>query len=97
MERERENLEREKLEREFRLKEQGLEIELKKLEVQAKSDSLSGTSKSSVFDFTKHSRMVPPFQEQEVDKYFLHFKKSSKQLRMAKRTLDYVAPKRFDG
>ena len=74
-ERERENLEREKLQREFRLKEQELEIELKKLEIQAKSDSLSGTSKSSVFDFTKHIRMVPPFQEREVDKYFLHFEK----------------------
>ena len=25
------------------------------------------------FDVTKHIRLVPPFQEKEVDKYFLHF------------------------
>ena len=61
------------MEREFRIKEQELEIELKKLEIQAKSDSLSGTSKSSVIDFTKRIRMVPSFQEREVDKYFLTF------------------------
>ena len=27
------------------------------------------------FDITKHVRMVPPFQEREVDQYFLHFEK----------------------
>ena len=27
------------------------------------------------FDVTKHIRLVPPFQEKEVDKYFLHFEK----------------------
>lgn len=68
--------EREREEREFRLKQQ--ELELKKLEIQAKADNPSGTSKSSVFDFTKHIRMVPPFQEREVDKYFLHFEKVAK-------------------
>ena len=27
------------------------------------------------FDVTKHIRLVPPFQEKEVDKYFLHFER----------------------
>ena len=30
------------------------------------------------FDVTKHIRLVPPFQEKEVDKYFLHFEKLQK-------------------
>jgi hypothetical protein len=70
--------EREREEREFRLKQQQLEVELKRLEIQANSSSSLQASKSSVFDFTKHIRMVPPFQEQEVDKYFLHFEKVAK-------------------
>ena len=27
------------------------------------------------FDFTRHVKMVPSFQEHEVDKFFLHFEK----------------------
>ena len=30
------------------------------------------------FDVTKHFKLVPPFQEKEVDKYFLHFEKYQK-------------------
>ena len=30
------------------------------------------------FDVTKHIRLVAPFQEKEVDKYFLHLKKLQK-------------------
>ena len=30
---------------------------------------------TKVFDVTKHISLVPPFQEKEVDKYFLHFEK----------------------
>ena len=29
----------------------------------------------SQFDISKHIRFVPPFQEKEVDKYFLHYEK----------------------
>ena len=32
------------------------------------------------FDVTKHIRLVPPFQEKEVDKYFLHFEKVAENL-----------------
>ena len=33
------------------------------------------------FDVTKHIRHVPPFQEKEVDKYFLHFEKVAENLK----------------
>ncbi len=65
---------REHEEREFRLKEQ--ETELQKLQLQSQSKSAGDSS--PYFDITKHIRIVPPFQEQEVDKYFLHFGKVAK-------------------
>ena len=36
------------------------------------------------FDVTKHNRLVPPFQEKEVDKYFLHFEKVAENLNWPK-------------
>ena len=36
------------------------------------------------FDVTKHIRLVPPFQEKEVDKYFLHFEKFAENLNWPK-------------
>ena len=30
---------------------------------------------AATFDVSKHIRLVPPFQEKKVDKYFLHFEK----------------------
>ena len=36
------------------------------------------------FDVTKHIRLVPPFQEKEVDKYFLHFEKVAENLNWPK-------------
>ena len=39
---------------------------------------------SKVFDVTKHIRLVPPFQEKEVDKYFLHFEKVAENLKWPK-------------
>ena len=36
------------------------------------------------FDVTKHIRLVPPFQEKEVDKYFLHFEKVAEILKWPK-------------
>ena len=35
-------------------------------------------------DVTKHIRFVPPFQEKEVDKYFLHFEKVAEKLNWPK-------------
>ena len=70
--RERKKREWERQDREFGLKEQ--EIELRKLELQLSQTKSTGDSRP-YFDVTKHIRMVPPFQEREVDKYFLHFEK----------------------
>ena len=55
---------------------------MKELELEGKSKSKplpldSGKS----FDVTKHIRLVPPFQEKEVDKYFLHFEKVAENLK----------------
>ena len=36
------------------------------------------------FDVAKHIRLVPPFQEIEVDKYFLHFEKAAENLNWPK-------------
>ena len=36
------------------------------------------------FDVTKHIRLVRPFQEKEVDKYFLHFEKVAENLKWPK-------------
>ena len=36
------------------------------------------------FDVTKHIRLVPPFQQKEVDKYFLHFEKVAENLNWRK-------------
>ena len=79
-------IEREKLEQQERI-----EIEKEKLlfELKMKELELQGTSKSKPlpldsgksFDVTKHIRLVPPFQEKEVDKYFLHFEKVAENLK----------------
>ena len=63
-ERERERQEREK-EREFQLRMRETEMQEKATQPKHKI--------GYNFDVTKHIRLVPPFQEKEVDKYFLHF------------------------
>ncbi|CAB4031507.1 Hypothetical predicted protein [Paramuricea clavata] len=77
-EREKREWERERVEKEkeFRLREQELELRKLELEVQANGQNLR-VSSGHKFDVTKHVRMVPPFQEREVDQYFLHFEKNA--------------------
>ena len=89
-------MEREKLERaeKLEIEKERLEIEkeklqfelkMKELELQGKSKSKSlPLASSMVFDVTKHIRLVPPFQEKEVDKYFLHFEKVAENLKWPK-------------
>ena len=83
-EREREREERER-EREIELKKFELqnkqELELKKLETESK---VSHTDSEYKFDVTKFKRLVPPFQEREVDQYFLHFEKIANSLKWPK-------------
>jgi len=88
-EREREERAREEKERERQFELRRLELdhalELKKLELAGGTDEgHSSTRHSSSFDITKHIRLVPPFQEQDVDKYFLHFEKVAENLKWPK-------------
>ena len=49
---------------------------MKELELQGKSEAKYLLLDTSItFVVTKHIRFVPPIQEKEVDKYFLHFEK----------------------
>ena len=95
LEHEKLRLEMEEREREKeRERQERIEIEKEKLEFQLKMKELElqdkikpktlplDTSKS--FDVTKHIRLVPPFQEKEVDKYFLHFEKVAENLKWPK-------------
>ena len=64
---------------ELRERELAMQVKIKELEVAAAS-TMSPTPGSSDFDVSKHVRFVPPFQETEVDKYFLHFEKVASSL-----------------
>ena len=93
-EREREEREREREEREEREREREREreIELKKLELQNNLElkkletesKVSHTDSECNFDVTKFIRLVPPFQEKDVDQYFLHFEKIAKSVKWPK-------------
>ena len=85
-EREREREEREKereREREEREKEREFQLKMREIEMQERANQ----SKQKIeynFDVTKHIRLVPPFLEKEVDKYFLHFEKVAENLNWPK-------------
>ena len=52
-----------------------MSCKLKKIELASRESSKNN------FDVTKHIRLLPPFNENEVDKYFDHFEKVSDQLK----------------
>ena len=83
-----ERLAKEKLEQEERIEvekeKMHYEIRMKELELSSKSMPPVSFDPSKVFDVTKHIRLVPPFQEKEVDKYFLHFEKVAENLKWPK-------------
>ena len=82
-------------ERESQLRLKELEIRQKELSVQLQMRELetppavaprpTGTS-TPQFDISKHIRFVPPFQEKEVDKYFLHYEKIAMSLEWPRET-----------
>ena len=82
--REREEREKEReREREEREKEREFQLKMREIEMQERANQ----SKQKIeynFDVTKHIRLVPPFQEKEVDKYFLHFEKVAENLNWPK-------------
>ena len=70
-------------EREERQKEREFQLRMREIEMQERVNQ----SKQKIeynFDVTKHIRLVPPFQEKEVDKYFLHFEKVAENLNWPK-------------
>ena len=83
-----ERLAKEKLEQEERIEveKEKLQYSLKMKELELSSKSMPPVSfdPSKVFDVTKHIRLIPPFQEKEVDKYFLHFEKVAENLKWPK-------------
>ena len=63
-------------ERKEKEKERRYQLRLKELEMQEKTNSPHLPSDPTKhFNITKHIRLVPLFQEKEVNKYFLHFEK----------------------
>jgi len=76
-------LEKFKLERELeaqeRERDRQFQIKMKELELGKTTPVVSKT-----FDVTRNIRLVPPFQEKGVDKYFLHFKKVAENLKWPK-------------
>ena len=72
------------LDHELKLKEQEMTFRLgmKELEVQEVKDEMFVPNRGSPskFDPSRHVRLVPPFDEKDVDKYFLHFEKVASSL-----------------
>ena len=64
-------------------KERQYNLRMKELEMQDKV-KIKPLDLGTHFDVTKHIRLVPPFQEKEVDKYFLHFEKVAENLKWPK-------------
>ena len=60
------------------------ELRMKELEMQNMTVKRQPLDSGVHFDITKHIRLVPPFQEKEVDKYFLHFEKLAENLKWPK-------------
>ena len=60
------------------------ELRMKELEMQNMTVKRQPLDSGVHFDITKHIRLVPPFQEKEVDKYFLHFEKVAENLKWPK-------------
>ena len=72
-----EELEAQKYEKELKLKH---ERKMRALELNARSIAHE-ESIATKFDLGKNVRLVPPFNESEVDKYFQHFKRVAQNLR----------------
>ena len=82
-EREEREREREREEREEREKEREFQLRMREIEMQERANQPKQKIEHN-FDVTKHIRLVPPFQEKEVDKYFLHFEKVAENLNWPK-------------
>ena len=50
-------------------------VQIKTKQLGLSATTVRSSSASEQFNVTRHIRFVPPFQETEPDKYFLHFEK----------------------
>ena len=67
---------------EFKKHELAMQLKIRELELAAATPT--SASRRTEFDVSKQIRFVPPFQEAEVDKYFLHFEKITSSLEWPK-------------
>lgn len=67
--------EREQREHEFRLKDLELAQALRIKELEVKAREAGVAFKPDQFEITRNIRLVPPFNESEVDKFFAHFER----------------------
>ena len=79
-------IEREKLkfDTEEKERERQFILRMKELEMQNKTVKPHPLDFGVHFGVTKHIRLDPPFQEKEVDKYYLHFEKIAENLKWPK-------------
>ena len=75
--------EREREREREREKEREFQLRMREIEMQESANQPKQKIEYS-FDVTKHIRLVSPFQEKEVDKYFLHFEKVAENLNWPK-------------
>ena len=77
-------MQKERIEIEEKEREKQFNLRMKELEMQNKTVKPQPLDFGIHFDATKHIRLVPPFLEKEVDKYFLHFEKVAENLKWPK-------------
>ena len=74
-------MEKENFELEKELKQKEIDAKIKLEQEKLEKQGSSGASTHSGFDATKNIRLVPKFEEKEVDRYFLHFEKIAESLK----------------
>ena len=67
----------------IRLKVAENQLQLRELEIKARTDNLDLATTGS-FDASRHIRLVPPFVEKDVERYFPHFEKVALSLKWPK-------------
>ena len=70
-------------EREERKKKREFQLRMREIEMQERANQPKQKIEYN-FYVSKHIRLVPPFQEKEVDKYFLHFEQVEENLNWPK-------------
>ena len=77
------------------------QIKLRELEIKngfkTSSHPISLSTSQKSWDYTRHVRLVQPFNEREVDKYFLHFEKVAQTLQWPQESLTMLLQSVFLG